>query len=106
MDIDRPGFKEINDIVAQVQSSVTLSMRSVGTLNAKLNDLCTNLICYPRIHYTYPSLVNPSGALSRVRTNEAVTREVMKPTSQLYNMMKVENKIAVGLFYRGATTHY
>jgi len=64
------------------------------------------MVCYPRIHFTYPSLVGGRGSVRRLNTNYEITRAVLQPESQLYNMMNIENKIAISLFYRGATTHF
>lgn len=56
MNIENVGFSQINQIIAQMQSSVTLNMRSKGELNCRMNDLLTNLIAYPRIHSVYSSI--------------------------------------------------
>lgn len=54
--IESPSYPEVNSLIAQMNSSVTLSARSAGPLNANLNELLTNMVCYPRIQLVYPSL--------------------------------------------------
>jgi tubulin alpha len=62
LDIEAPGFQDINRVIAQVQSAVSLSMREQAQpLNVNFRDLLTNLVCYPRIHYLYPSLAGLPG---------------------------------------------
>ncbi|CAH8824530.1 unnamed protein product [Trichobilharzia szidati] len=54
--IIKPRFTEINQLLAQMISSVFLSHRFIyyGVLRTDVTELLTNLIPYPRIHY--PSL--------------------------------------------------
>lgn len=90
-------------MIAQVNSSVTLSMRHTSILNSKLNDLLTNLICYPRIHFLYPSFV---GFKQDKRNkycfqNDYLTKNILDVKARLVNMTKVSKKITIGLFYRG-----
>lgn len=65
--------------------------------------MLTNLVCYPRIHYTYPSFVGLDGDLraTKLRNNYELTKAVLDPSSQLMDMRQIENKIAIALFYRG-----
>lgn len=88
LDIEGPGYSEINQIIAQMQSSISLSQRKMGILNTNFRDLLTNLVCYPRIHYTYPSFVGLNGDLrtKQLRNNYDLTKAVLDPSSQLMDM--------------------
>ena len=49
--IDRPNYYSLNQLISQVVSSVTLSLRFKGQLNMDLNEYQTNLVPFPRLHY-------------------------------------------------------
>lgn len=51
LDIARPSFNHLNNLIAQVVSSITSSLRFDGALNVDLNEFQTNLVPFPRIHY-------------------------------------------------------
>ena len=51
LDIESPSYSNINKIISQVASSMTVSLRYNGSLNADLNEFLTNLVPYPRIHF-------------------------------------------------------
>jgi hypothetical protein len=62
LDIERPGFEQLNRLIAQVVSSITSSLRFDGALNVDLNEFQTNLVPYPRIHYPLISYAPVVGA--------------------------------------------
>ncbi|KAJ6638086.1 Tubulin alpha chain [Pseudolycoriella hygida] len=49
--LDRPGYVNLNRIIAQVVSSTTASLRFQGCMNVDLNEFQTNLVPYPRVHF-------------------------------------------------------
>jgi tubulin epsilon len=49
-------FDKMNAITAQMLSNLTCSMRFPGQLNMDLNEITTNLVPYPRLHYICTSL--------------------------------------------------
>ena len=51
LDIELPTYSNLNRLIAQVVSSITASLRFEGSLNFDLNDIQTNLIPYPRVHF-------------------------------------------------------
>ena len=77
MGIESPFYPEINNLVAQMESAVTLSMRSNGPVNCNLNNLVTNLVCYPRIFMTYPSYT-PFNHNERRSFNETIVSDLTK----------------------------
>ncbi|CAN8027048.1 unnamed protein product [Ixodes persulcatus] len=51
-------FDQMNNIVANLLLNLTSSARFSGSLNVDLNDICTNLVPYPRLHF-FVSSVTP-----------------------------------------------
>jgi hypothetical protein len=49
--ISQPSFTNLNRLVAQVVSSVTISLRFTGSLNVDLNEFQTNLV--PCVIFVY-----------------------------------------------------
>ena len=69
---ERPSYRNLNQLISQVQSSLTLSLRFPGDLNVDLHDFHTNLVPFPRIHY--PSVAFAplaTSADSEYRSNHA-----------------------------------
>ena len=58
--IESPNYKDINTVAADYISSMMASMRFDGTMS--LQDLSTQLVPYPRIHFLIPSKVGYSKA--------------------------------------------
>lgn len=46
----------MNQVVARLLTDLTASMRFSGDLNVDLNEITTNLVPYPRLHYLLSSL--------------------------------------------------
>jgi len=59
----RGGFDEMNGVMARVLIDLTASMRFAGDLNVDLNEVTTNLVPYPRMHYLMSSLSHPRDAV-------------------------------------------
>ncbi|CAN7998819.1 unnamed protein product [Ixodes hexagonus] len=49
-------FDQMNNILANLLLNLTSSARFSGTLNVDLNDICTNLVPYPRLHFLVSSI--------------------------------------------------
>lgn len=56
------GFDEMNAVMARVLIDLTASMRFAGDMNVDLNEVTTNLVPYPRMHYLMSSLSHPREA--------------------------------------------
>lgn len=52
----RQAFDKMNNIVAMLLSSLTCSMRFEGSLNVDLNEICMNLVPYPKLHFLSSAL--------------------------------------------------
>ncbi|KZP01349.1 beta-tubulin [Calocera viscosa TUFC12733] len=50
-----PTFAHLNDLIAQVMSGVSTSLRFPGQLNGDLRKLALNLIPFPRLHFLAPA---------------------------------------------------
>ena len=59
--VERPNYAGLNQLIAQVVSSVTASLRFRGQLNVDLSEFQTNLVPFPRLHFplvSYAPLMN------------------------------------------------
>ncbi|KOC63663.1 Tubulin alpha chain [Habropoda laboriosa] len=86
LDVDDPTYTNLNRMEAQVVSSVTASMRFEGAVNLSLNELQTNLVPYPRIHFclaTYAPLVSPRRAMHSEITTRQITYDCFEPANQM-----------------------
>uniref|UniRef100_UPI000EF48A62 tubulin alpha-1C chain-like n=1 Tax=Ciona intestinalis TaxID=7719 RepID=UPI000EF48A62 len=54
--IEEPTYKNINNVMAQVVSTVTSSLRFESSINVSLSQMQTNLIPYPKMHFITSSL--------------------------------------------------
>jgi hypothetical protein len=69
----RAGFDSMNGVVASLLTDLTASARFPGSLNVDLNEITTNLVPFPRLHYLISALSplrlggnpNPKGGLER-----------------------------------------
>lgn len=61
----------MNSLVARLLTDLTASMRFAGDLNVDLNEITTNLVPFPRMHYLLPS-ISPTTAPQQ--NEEAATR--------------------------------
>lgn len=50
------GFSEMNNVAARMICNLTASSRFHGDMNVDLNEICTNLVPYPRMHFLMTSL--------------------------------------------------
>mmetsp|Transcript_3203 Transcript_3203/g.9222 ORF Transcript_3203/g.9222 Transcript_3203/m.9222 type:complete len:482 (-) Transcript_3203:274-1719(-) len=56
------AFDEMNNIVASLLANLTAGMRFEGSLNVDLNEITTNLVPYPRMHFLLSSMAPLSSA--------------------------------------------
>lgn len=103
--IDRPGFMDINRIVAQVVSSITASLRFQGQLNVDLTEFQTNLVPYPRIHFplvAYSPMISAQKASHEGLSVMEITNNCFEPSNQMVKCNIRNGKfMACCLLFRG-----
>uniref|UniRef100_A0A0G4HTN4 Tubulin/FtsZ GTPase domain-containing protein n=1 Tax=Chromera velia CCMP2878 TaxID=1169474 RepID=A0A0G4HTN4_9ALVE len=52
----KSGFDGMNNLLAHTLTHLTCSMRFEGSLNVDLNEVTTNLVPFPKLHFLLPSL--------------------------------------------------
>jgi len=106
LDIERPSYLNVNRVLAQVMSSLTVSCRFGGEHNFDVADLLTNVVPYPRIHYVVPSYAPmlpasyaDDGSLTSV---PKLAMAVFEPSMQLLSMDPMQGSYLVcSLMFRG-----
>ncbi|EDO14634.1 hypothetical protein Kpol_309p2 [Vanderwaltozyma polyspora DSM 70294] len=105
LDISRPSFSNLNNLIAQVVSSVTASLRFDGSLNVDLNEFQTNLVPYPRIHFplvSYAPILSKSKVSHESNSVAEITNACFEPTNQMVKCDPRTGKyMANCLLYRG-----
>jgi tubulin alpha len=107
LDIQQPTYKNLNQLISQVMSSVTASLRFEGDLNVDLGEFQTNLVPYPRIHFpitSYAPLASSSKAICDVMSIAEITTACTEPTNQMVKCgYEAKNRKYMGccLLYRG-----
>lgn len=103
--VGRPGYKNLNRLLAQVVASTTASLRFSGSMNVDLNEFQTNLVPYPRIHFpliAYSPLLAKEKAFHEVSSIKQITNNCFEPNNC---MMKCDPRtgkyMACCMLYRG-----
>ena len=109
LDIPRPDFKNLNNLIAQVVSSVTASLRFDGSLNVDLNEFQTNLVPYPRIHFplvSYSPIISKSRAHHESNSVMEMTNACFEPGNQMVKCdPRLGKYMSTCLLYRGDVTN-
>ncbi|KAK4291853.1 hypothetical protein Pmani_035343 [Petrolisthes manimaculis] len=105
LNIPRPTYHHLNELISQVVSSITASLRFGGALNVDLNEFQTNLVPYPRIHFplaTYAPVVDSTKAYHEKLTVSEITNACFEPANQMVKCDPAHGKyMACCLLYRG-----
>merc|ERR1712001_694647 len=105
LEVPMASYRELNQLIAQVVSSVTASLRFQGALNVDLNEIQTNLVPYPRIHYplvTLAPVIAASKAGHESHSVDQLTAACFEPTNQMVVCDPRAGKyMACMMLYRG-----
>jgi len=109
LDIKKPSYGNLNNIIAKVTSSMTAALRFDGELNVDMNEFQTNLVPFPRLHFMTTSLapvISTSKADREAHDCRRITDDCLQPSSFLVKYADfdvVEDKyMAISLNYRGS----
>lgn len=103
--VERPSYNNLNQMIAQVISSLTSSLRFSGSLNVDLNEFQTNLVPYPRIHFMLSSFA-PVVSTEEIYHEKFSVAELTSACFEPDQMMakcdpRLGKYIACCLMYRG-----
>jgi len=104
LQIGKPSYASLNNVVAHMVSSLTASMRFDGYLNKNLAELQTNLICYPSIHFTFSSFAPfvPEDVLEKQRSGTELTLNLFSADYMSIKCDPNQGKyMAASILYRG-----
>jgi len=108
LNISRPSYMNLNNIICKVVSSMTAAIRFDGELNVDMNEFQTNLVPFPRLHFMTTSLapvISKDKAGHEAHDCKRITDDCLQPTSFLVKYTDfdvVEDKyMAISVNYRG-----
>jgi len=103
--IARPSYQNLNRMIAQVISSLTVSLRFNGALNVDVNEFQTNLVPFPRIHFmlcSYAPFASTDNAGHQQGSVAELTSSVFEPNNMMAKCDPSLGKyMACCLMYRG-----
>jgi len=103
--IERPSYSNINQLVAQVISSLTASLRFDGALNVDVTEFQTNLVPYPRIHFmlsSYAPIISAEKASHEQLNVAEITSAAFEPNNMMAKCDPRHGKyMACCMMYRG-----
>ena len=96
----------MNQIIAQAMSSITASLRFEGSLNVDLNEIPTNLVPYPRDHFTmmsYAPIITREKAQRQTLNVKELTYSLFDPSNLMIQLDDINKgkMISCCMMYRG-----
>nr|BAF75867.1 alpha-tubulin [Dugesia ryukyuensis] len=108
LSISRPVYNNLNRLLAQIFSAMTVSIRFGSSLNHDLLQLQTNLVPYPRIHFpavNYAPILDPHRANHEKLSITEITRELFESSNQLIKCdLRLGKYMSCCIQYRGLIT--
>nr|CAH8855822.1 unnamed protein product [Trichobilharzia regenti] len=105
LNLQAPTYLNINRLISQAVSSVTVAIRFEGCLNVDLMEFQTNLVPYPRIHFpliSYAPFIAPERSHDYRLTPMELTKSVFQKNNQMVKCDPRHGKyMACCLLYRG-----
>ena len=105
LDIERPSYKNLNQLIGQAVSSITASLRFEGALNVDMSEFQTNLVPFPRIHFplvTYAPVITHEMAYHEKVTILDITKACFQASNQMVKCDPCHGKyMACCMLYRG-----
>jgi len=105
LDVQKPGYKDLNQLFSQVVSSITSSLRFKGSLNVDLNEFQTNLVPFPRIHFplvAYSPIVSTQNVSHEGTTVSELTNACFEEHNQMVKCQSSKGEyMACAMLYRG-----
>jgi len=105
LSIERPSYNNLNQLIGQIVSSITASLRFDGALNVDLNEFQTNLVPFPRIHFplvTYSPVVSAEKATHDDFSVARITKACFEPQNTMVKCDPRTGKyMSCCLLYRG-----
>lgn len=92
LEVERPTYTNLNRLQSQVVSATTASLRFEGSPNVGLEELQTNLVPYPRIHFpliTYSPIITARQAANVDINVSHITNECFQPSNQVYKYISM-----------------
>jgi len=103
--VQRPSYKNLNRLIAQVISSLTASLRFEGSLNVDITEFQTNLVPYPRIHFmlsSYAPIISAEKAYHEQLNVSEITNSAFEPAQMMCKCDPRHGKyMSVCMMYRG-----
>lgn len=105
LNVDRPNYRNLNRLIAQIVSSTTASLRFSGSMNVDLNEFQTNLVPFPRIHFplvAYAPLVSAAKASHEQHATVSLTKSCFESGNMMVKCDPRKGKyMACCMLYRG-----
>lgn len=105
LDIERPTFANINQIIAPIIQGLTAPIRFQGMINSDLKEISTNLVPYPSLHFpmvSYAPLTSIEKLDHDLLNNESLTRSLFHHDNQFIDVNLTKGFfLSSALLYRG-----
>ncbi|CAL1682139.1 unnamed protein product [Lasius platythorax] len=105
LEVDGPTYTNLNRLQAQIVSNITASMRFESAVNLNLEEIQTNLIPYPRLHFplmSYAPIIPPHKAAYSNPTVQEITSDCFDPTNHMVRCdPRIGTYMSCCLLYRG-----